>query len=659
MTKKLFILFVLISTVAFGQKEKVKESNQDYKDLAYIDAQKMYLSIVKNGYENKEVFEKLGDTYYYNNDYTNANLWYSKVFQYDPESIDRDYYFKYIQTLKAVREYEKADQILNLYAEVKGEDQYLENYLNQPNYLEKIKRQSGRYEIKNLEMNSEIQDFGTSYLPNSNSIVYASSQDTASLVKRRHKWNERVFLNLYKATADSITLELSDAVKLNKALNTKFHESNAVFTKDGNTMYFTRNNYIKRNYKTSSDEINKLKILKATRENATSPWENITELPFNSDEFSTAHPALSKDGKRLFFASDRPGSMTDGNNRLTSDIWYVTIDENGDFSEPVNVNSVNTIGNDLFPFISDNGDFYYSSTGHQGLGGLDVYVVQTNDKGMPVKEVINIGKPVNSSYDDFAFIIKDSLKTGYFSSNRKSGKGLDDIYSFKQTKDLKCVVDINGIVTNEQNGELMPFATVTLLDKDNKKIKSIVVGEDAAYSFVLECGQNYSIRAQKEDFSIAEEFVQTPKISTTLEQPLAVAKAVEDKVVDIKVGDDLNDILDLNMIYFDFDKHNIRYDAEIELQKVLAFMKAYPNSIIDIRSHTDSRASDGYNIKLSDRRAKSTRAYLIMKGIKANRLTARGYGEYQLVNECSNGVDCTEEQHQLNRRSEFIIMKLK
>lgn len=604
MTKKLFILFVLLSGVTFGQKEKVKESNQDYKDLAYIDAQNMYLSIVKNGYENKEVFEKLGDTYYYNNDYTNANIWYAKVFQYDAESIDRNYYFKYIQTLKAIRDYDKADEILDLYADVKGEDQYLDNYLNQPNYLEMIKRQSGRYEIKNLEMNSEIQDFGTSYLPNSNTIVYASSQDTASLVKRRHKWNERVFLNLYKANADSTTLELKDEVKLNKALNTKFHESNAVFTSDGNTMFFTRNNYVKRSYKTSSDEINKLKILKATRVSSSAPWESITELPFNSDEFSTAHPALSKDGKRLFFASDRPGSMTDGNNRLTSDIWYVTIDENGEFSEPVNVKSVNTIGNDLFPFISDNGDFYYSSTGHQGLGGLDVYVVQTNDKGMPVKEVINIGKPVNSSYDDFAFIIRDSLKTGYFSSNRKSGKGLDDIYSFKQTKDLKCVVDINGIVTNEENGELMPFATVTLFDKDNKKIKSIVVGEDAAYSFVLECGQNYSIRAQKEDFSIAEEFVQTPKISTTLEQPLAVAKAVEDKVVDIKVGDDLNDILDLNMIYFDFDKHNIRYDAEIELQKVLAFMNAYPNSIIDIRSHTDSRATDGYNIKLSDRRAK-------------------------------------------------------
>jgi len=654
MTNKIFILFVLLSSLTFGQTEKVKESNQDYEDLAYIDAQNIYLNIVESGYESKEVFEKLGDTYYYNNDYTNANTWYTKVFQYDSESIDDDYYFKYIQTLKSVRDYDRAKEILDIYSETRADAQYLANYLNQPNYLELIKRQSGRYEIKNLDMNSSTQDFGTSYLPNSTSIVYASSKDTASLVKRKHKWNE-----IYQATADSSSLELRDSEKLNKKLNTKFHESNAVFTKDGNTMYFTRNNYIKKSYKTSSDEINKLKILKATRNNSQSPWENIVELPFNDDEYSTAHPALSKDGKRMFFASDRPGSMEDGSGKLSSDIWYVDIDDNGEFSEPKNVRSVNTIGNDLFPFISDGGDFYFSSTGHQGLGGLDIYQVKTDDNGMPIDEVINIGKPVNSSYDDFAFIIKDSLKTGYFSSNRKSGKGLDDIYSFKQIKDLKCVVDINGVVTDEKDGKLIPFAVITLFDKDNKELKSITVGEDAAYEFVLECGQNYSIRASKDEYSIAEEFVQTPNTSVSLEQPLAVAKTVEGKVKEIKVGDDLNEIIDLNMIYFDFDKHNIRYDAEIELQKVLTFMQAYPNSIIDIRSHTDSRAPDGYNIKLSDRRAKSTRAYLIMKGIKAHRLTARGYGEYQLVNQCSNGVECTEEEHQLNRRSEFIIMKLK
>lgn len=659
MTKKLFILFILLANFSVGQKEQINESNQDYKNLAYIDAQRVYLDIVKNGYENKEIFEKLGDTYYYNNDYTNANEWYGKVFQYEPESIDRKYYFKYILTLKATRNYDLAKEVIELYADTKGDDQFLQNYLNQPNYLELIKRQSGRYEIKNLDMNSDLQDFGTSYLPSSNKIVYASSRDTASMVKRKHKWSNRVFLNLYKASADSLSLELGEAEKFSKVLNTKFHESNAVFTRDGNTVYFTRNNYIQNSFKTSSDDINKLKILKATRENNKLPWKNIVELSFNNDEYSTAHPALSMDEKRLFFASDRPGSVKDGDGRFSSDIWYVDIDENGSFGEPMNVSSVNTGGNDLFPFVSDQGDFYFSSTGHQGLGGLDIYQVKMNDKGVPVEAVVNIGKPVNSSYDDFAFIVKDSLKTGYFSSNRKSGKGLDDIYSFRQIRDLKCVVDINGVVTNKENGELMPYSVVTLFDKDNKKLQSIKVGEDAAYSFVLECEQNYSIRAEKEEFTIAEEFVQTPNVSTTLEQPLAVAKTVEDKLIDAQIGNDLNDILDLNMIYFDFDKHNIRYDAQLELQKVYAFMQAYPNSIIDIRSHTDSRATDRYNMSLSDRRAKSTRAWLIMKGISPRRLTARGYGEFELINECSNGVECTEEQHQLNRRSEFIIMKLK
>lgn len=659
MIKKLFILFIFLSNFSFGQNDKIKESNQDYSDLAYIDAQKIYLSIVENGYENKEVYEKLGDTYYYNNDYTNANTWYSKLFNYDAESIDRNYFFKYIQTLKSIKDYDRVNEILAIYKEAKGEDQYFENYLNKPNYLEMIKRQSGRYEIKNLEINSAVQDFGTSYLPLSNHVVYASSKDTSSFTKRLHKWNDRTFLNLYKANSDSASLELTNSIKFDRAISTKFHESNAVFTKDGKTMYFTRNNYTKLKSNRKSDQVNRLKILMATRLTTTSPWGNILELPFNSDDFSTAHPALSNDEKTLFFASDRPGSIKDDDNNLTSDIWYVSIDEMNGFSEPINLKSINTVGNDLFPFVSDNGDFYFSSNGYQGLGALDIYVVKTNYKGLPINNAVNIGKPINSSYDDFAFIIKDSLKTGYFSSNRKSGKGLDDIYSFKQLKDLKCIIDVDGVVTNKENGELVPFAKVTLLDKDNNKLNSLTVGEDAAYSFVLECAQNYSIRAEKENFTITEEFIQTPNVSSTINQPLILAKTIKDKLSGLTIGDDLNDILDLNMIYFDFDKHNIRYDAQIELQKVYEFMKAYPNSVIDIRSHTDSRASDGYNIKLSDRRAKSTRAYLIRKGVNANRLTARGYGEYQLVNECSNGVECTDEQHQLNRRSEFIIMKIK
>lgn len=641
----------------FAQKRGMKSSNEDYSKLAYIDAQKMYLNIAEKGYADMELFQNLADTYYYNNDYTNANKWYAKVFEYDLHDISKEYFFKYIQTLKSVKDYDRADEIVEEYVKVKGDDQFIQNYTKNRNYLDQIDAQSGRFEIKRLNMNSKAQDFGVGIYDGGKKAVFASSNDSSSMVKYVHKWSDRSFLNLYSADVDPSTGEFLNMENFSGNINTKFHESNAVFTKDNKTVYFTRNNFFKKRFKKSSDDINKLKIFRATREGEGDEWSNVEELSINGEEFSTAHPALSPNEDRLYFASDRPGGKKGlFDTKASSDIWYVTLDGSGGLGTPVNVKEVNTPGNELFPFMSSNGDLYFSSNGHQGLGGLDVFVSQATN-GELTKDVINLGKPVNGTQDDFAFVLNQEKLTGYFSSNRLSGKGLDDIYYFKQTKPLSCVVDINGVVTDEKTGDLMPQSTVSLLDADNKVVDQMVVGDDAAYSFKLECGSNYSIKAEKDGFSVAEEFIQTPNVTTTLEQPLAVAKTIEEKVNEIQIGDNVAEALGLTKIYFDFDKSNIRPDAEVQLQKILAYMNAYPTSEIDIRSHTDSRASDGYNIKLSDRRAKSTRAYLIMKGISPNRLTAAGYGEYQLVNECSNGVECTEEQHDLNRRSEFILTK--
>lgn len=655
MTKNIFVLIILVFNFTFGQKEKLKLSNQYFYDLEYLEAQKLYLDIIENGYEAKDVYEKLGDTYYYNNDYSNANKWYAKVFEYEPSTISKSYYLKYIQTLKATNDYKQAKKLLDLYAKEKPKDQYVENYLNNPDYLQIINTNSGNYNIKNLEINTEFQDFGTTFLPNSNKIVYSSSRDSLSLTNRISKWNEGTFYNLFIAEVDTNTLELNRISKLDNSINTKFHESNAVFSKDANTIYFTRNNYIKKKYETSSDKYNKLKILKATRKNSNSKWENIVELPFNSNEYSTAHPALSPDGKKLFFASDRPGSLK-SNDKLTSDIWYVNIDENGGFSEPINFKSVNTIGNDLFPFISENGDFYYSSNGNLGLGGLDIYKVTIDDKGFPTKEIVNLGTPINSSYDDFAFIVNDSLGSGYFSSNRKSGKGLDDIYSFKQIKKQDCIVTITGVVTNKETNNLASFVKLNLFDRNNNNIKTTTTKEDGSYSFLVECDEMYSIKAD-DDFNISEKFFFTPKFTSTLEKPLSLSYSNDNKSLNVKVGDDLKDKLNLNMIYFDLNKHNIKPESEFELQKVVNYLKANPDVNIDIRSHTDSRSSDSYNLKLSNKRADKTKSYLVRKGINADRITAKGYGESRLLNKCSNGVECTEDQHNLNRRSEFIILK--
>ncbi|PPK93546.1 WD40 repeat protein [Nonlabens xylanidelens] len=661
MLKKLSILIILFA-FSFGhaQKGKLDKGNEKFKSLAFIEAQKMYLEIVNNGYESVELFQKLGDTYYFNNDYKNAHKWYSKLFEYNQDTISKEYYFRYIQSLKAVGDYTKANDLLAKYRRINGDDNYIKEYANDVNYLELIELQSYRFSIVNEPINTKRQDFGTAYYRGTNKVVFASAKDSSSLVSRRHKWNDRQFLDLYEADMDSLTGELSNVTKFgnggNEKLNTKFHESNAVFTKDGQTVYYSSNNYFNKNFKKSSDDVNKLKIFRAQK--TSDGWGDIIELKINSDEFSTAHPALNIDESRLYFASDRPGSKVGLQGRVLSDIWYVDLNEDDELSEPVNVASINTAGNELFPFISDNGDLYFSSTGHMGLGGLDIFVTPLNKTYNKEKvTVTNIGKPVNGQHDDFSFIINDSTQMGYFSSNRPEGKGLDDIYRFVQNNPLVCKDIIQGVVTNEKTGLLMPDTQVNLLDADNKVIESVVVGKDAAYKFSVNCSSDYSIRALKEGYSPAEANTTTPNTVATIDLPLQISKSIDDRLKDVKEGDDLNDILDINMIYFDFDKHNIRPDAELELQKVLRYMKAYPTVSINIRSHTDSRAPDGYNIKLSDRRAKSTRAYLIMKGISADRLTARGYGEFQLVNECANGVECTEEQHQLNRRSEFIVTK--
>lgn len=660
--KNLYIALVtIIAFTAQAQEKNIKAPNDNYERYAFVDAQEMYLNVVNSGYESMEVFQKLGDTYYFNNDYTNAHKWYSRLFEYDSSMISKEYYFRYIQSLKAIRNYDKANALMAEYEKIKGKDAVISSVGNGMNYLDLIEMQSYRYEIKSEKMNSGTQDFGTSYYLDSRHVVFASSKDSSSLVNNKHKWNNRQFLDLYIADADSLNGTLTNIRKFGKGaenLNTKFHESNAVFTKDGQTVYYTSNNYLNKEFKKSADDVNKLKIFRATK--SKDGWVNIQELHFNSDEWSTAHPALNREENRLYFASDRPNSKLGLDDVPSSDIWYVDISSDGKLSEPINLESVNTSGREFFPFVSDGGDLYFSSTGHAGLGGLDVFVVNLDDAiNEETVGVTNIGRPINGSYDDFSFIINDKLKTGYFSSNRRGGKGLDDIYSFKQIKEIVCQDVIKGVVTDSETDALKPGTQVVLLDNNNVPLETVVVGADASYSFKVDCDTSYSLRGIKDGYDPAEANTKTPAMIATIDLPLQIGQSVDDKMDNVKVGDDLADVLgmDWTIIYFDFDKSNIRPDAEVELQLILNYMRANPSVEIDIRSHTDSRAPDGYNIKLSDRRAKSTRAYLIAKGISSNRLTARGYGEFQLVNECSNGVDCTEEQHQLNRRSEFIVMK--
>ena len=647
---KLLIVFIgllCISTV-FSQDRKLKSAQEQYDKYEYINAQETYLKVVEKGYESADLYKNLGNSYYFNSQFEEASKWYQKLVTSYPSEVEAEYYFRYAQTLKSIERYDEADKYMMKFAEKSENDQRAQLFTEEPDYLKRIDFQSGRFDIENLAINSSLTDFGATFF--GKNVVFSSSRDTLLFKKSIHQWNDEPFLDLYSAEYNPTNGELSEITKFNSKINTKFHESTPIFTKDGQTMYFTRNNYNGRKYGNDTKGTNKLKIYRSYK-NSQGGWTTPQSLPFNSDEYSTAHPTLSIDEKILYFSSDMPGGEGQ------SDLYEIAINSGGTFGEPKNLgDEINTEGKETFPFVSAKNDLYFASDGHTGLGGLDVYVTRLNPQTDEEKLIVNIGKPVNSPDDDFAFIVDEDSKRGYFSSNRKEGKGKDDIYSFLQLEDLRsfCEITITGIVKDKDTQKLLPGTKVSVYDSSNNLLKSIVVGDDASYIFEeLKCSSEYFVRAEKEEYTTTEELVQSPGKTEVLDKPLILEK----KIKSANIGDDLGQILSLNIIYFNFDKSNIRPDAAVELAKVIEVMNKYPEMKIDVRSHTDSRANDNYNLSLSEKRAKSTIEYMISKGISRDRLTGRGYGESELVNTCSNGVPCSAKDHQLNRRSEFIIVK--
>ncbi|MEE1964595.1 OmpA family protein [Allomuricauda taeanensis] len=550
-------------TRGHAQFHLIKKGDEHYRKFEYIDAQQTYLEAVEKGAQSPKIYEKLGNSFYYNSQYEQASTWYQKLIETYPNDINPEYYYRYVQTLKSLGQYERADRYMELFGALRPLDKRVQIYKRHVDYLQEIDSLSDRYQISYLPINTEYSEFGPSYY--GDTIVFGSTRGFDKKRTGIHQWNKESYLDLFKVQYNYEKGTLGEVQKWDGNLNSKFHDSSPVFTSDGKTVYFTRNNeeggtYEQvRTYKLRTD---KLKLYRS-RIDSVGVWGKPEELPFNSDDYSVAHPALNPEENLLYFVSDMPGGYGD------SDLYVVDVHSDGTFNEPKNMGAeINTEGKETFPFVSKSNILYFASDARGGLGGLDIYVRQSTNEDPTSYVIQNMGRPINSPSDDFALIIDDTTKRGFFSSNRPGGKGKDDIYGF-----------IEKIPEPEPEPE--PF------------------------------------------------------------QP----------------GEDLGIVLNLNPIYFDLDKSFIRRDAAVELNKVVGVLKEHPRIKIEIRSHTDSRATHSYNIKLSERRAKSTREYLILNGIDADRLFSKGFGETQLVNECKDGVYCSEEKHQLNRRSEFVIIE--
>lgn len=406
-------------------------------------------------------------------------------------------------------------------------------------------------------------------------------------------------------------------------------------------MYFTRNNFFEGEKGSDKDGINNLKIFSAELVNGV--WTNIKGVHFNNDEYSVGHPSVSSDGKKLYFTSDMPGGIGG------ADIYVVAINEDGTLGTPKNMgNIVNTEGNEMFPFIHNEGTLFFSSDGHVGFGLLDIFAT-IEDENNSVVNILNLGEPINSLKDDFSYYLSEEGFDGYISSNREGGVGDDDIYKFTRIPPLM----LKGQIFDDANNEPIVDAKVVLKDANGEEIAYFITEANGYYEHIVDRDANFTLEGSKEKYtSLTKEF---NSFNLDKEKELVVnlnvgLKPIEDVVL----------LADLEIIYFDLDKSNIRPDAALELDKVVALMNKYPGMVIRLESHTDSRANDDYNIRLSNRRAKSTYEYIISNGIDASRITEyKGFGETQLVNKCSNGVKCSKEEHQLNRRTEFVIIKMK
>jgi len=627
-----FLIFTY-SLVIFGQTSQLKTADKKYNKYSYIDAAEIYEKVAAKGYKSAELFKKIGNSYYFNGALDKAVKWYDALFALN-EEVEAEYYYRYSQCLKATEDYANANKYLALFAS-KTNDTRGKAYTENENYIAKIQENSNKYVITNTNLNSEFSDFSPAYF--NNNLIFTSARKDGAIHSKIHKWTNQNFTDLYIVTKDENGV-FSPPTNFSKEINTKYNESSPVFTKDGKTVYFTRNNF--NNGKKGKDE-KKSTLLKIYRADwIDNKWSKITELPFNNDNYQVAHPALSFDEKTLYFVSDMPGGY--GN----ADIYKVSINTDGTFGKPENLgNVINTEGRESFPFINHENALFFASDGHLGLGGLDIFISKFENGEFQNPE--NLGKPINSAMDDFSLII-DALQTGYFASNREGGIGYDDIYAFNP-----CLQKLSGTITDNTTNELHPNSKVTLFDEHLQKIEETTTNQNGVYSFVINCNSKYYVRAAKEEFESNEKTITSTKAPGEIKLDIELSR----NIFPFEEGTDLAKIFDISLIYFDLDKWNIRPDAAKDLQKIIEVMQQYPDIHIAIRSHTDSRQTHKYNEMLSERRANATLEFMVKNGIDSSRLTAKGYGETQLINDCSDGVSCSEIEHQKNRRSEFIVIK--
>lgn len=620
----IFFIFCTINTLYAQKKISVKQANSLFESKSYVKAAEAYEQLP----QTKQTLQNLGDCYYYNFQMNNAVRAYGQLFFTFKDSVKKDVFFRYANALKGTKDFEKGDALMTEYI---GFEQ------NTPKFMKNVTRNTPHsYKLQMMSKNKTNGDFGISFY--GDKVVFASVRNAQD---KSYGWNDRPYLDLFSAfvSADG---QLVKVEPFSDVINTKKHESNATFSADLKTMYFNRTS--EKQVKVGEVKVAMVKIYKAELIN--DKWTNVTMLPFSSDTYCVQHPFLTKDGKKLYFSSDMPGS------KGSFDLYVVDINEDGTYSEPRNLGeTINTEQREQFPFLTEDGTLYFASDGHQGNGNLDVFMsLKISDTEFD--KPLNLGSTINSEMDDFNYILDEKKDQGYFASNRT---GDDNLYTFIREENKQQYL-VEGEVRDMKSMQLLPGSNVKLFDEAGNLLEEVVVGKDGSFTFNTEPNKKYKIMAFKDFYIPAEATFDTSqkgKVYIDLQMKVESYYDAEDI---INKKEDGTVLIELENIYFDLDKWNIKPQAAQVLDVLVGILKKYPYMEIEIGSHTDSRASDMYNLRLSNRRAASALEYLVQNGIDRKRLRSIGYGETKPLIICPKN-DCTEQEHATNRRCTFMILK--
>ena len=626
------LTFLSITTID-AQDKSSKKADKQFSKLEFVKAAESYKKLINNGKSSDYVVAQLAECYYNIFNTVEAEKWYATLAE---DSSDPDIIFKYSQMLKANGKYKLSNKWMNKFVELRPADNRATSFLKNPNYLPKIISKGKRFNVQNLDINSEYSDFGGTI--NNNKLYITSSRNTVGLFdlgrwitqRINYGWNNEPYLDIYSFDVTDSGSYLNEDY-LGSNINTKYHEGLASFDNEGN-MYISRESFYENEYVKDPESNNITSLIGIYK--ITKGEKNVVALNINSVEYSVKNPSVSSDGKTLYFSSDMPGGF--GN----FDIYKGDIDEQGNINNVENLGQkVNTEGQEMFPFIGDKNNLYFSSDSQLGLGGLDVFFTKEVDGKWA--SVRNVGIPVNSNADDFAFNMNEATGEGFVSSNRSGGKGSDDIYSIKRLIPI-CDVLLTANVMDAKTKLSIDSATTSISDNEGNIASTKTSSNEGVSEFMLVCDEAGKLIVSKDGYNSK---IVDLKISNEEFTSIDVMLDPIEKII-------VAEKIELNTIYFDFDKSNIKAEAAFELDKLVQIMNKYPEMTVSIESHTDSKGPSSYNQRLSERRAKTTSQYVISKGIDSSRLSSAGKGESSPVVDCTN---CSKDEDQLNRRSEFII----